>query len=333
MPVLISYMTDRQMIVKYKGVQSKPKPLTGGAPQGTLLGGIKYNITSGDCSVDTVAQKDRFRYYDDLEILEFIVLNDLLVQYNFQEHIASDIGIDQLYLPSENYKMQGYLNDISEWTDKNLMELNERKSNYIIFTRSKSEFSTRLTLKEITLDRLSVTKLLGVWLQEDMGWETNVKQICKKAYSRIPILGKLKYAGIQNEDLVTIYKLFIRSVTEYCSVVFHTSLTQDQRRRLETIQSTSLKLILADEYKDYESALQKCSLSSLFERREKRMQTFALRCTEDKFNKSLFPINEKPIGGEKYRVNFARTSKYFQSAIPQCQRTLNNYNNHSKAKR
>ena len=99
---------------------------------------------------------------------------------------------------------------------------------------------------------------------------------------------------------MTIFKLFIRSVTEYCSVVFHASLTQDQSKKIETIQSTSLKVILADEYEDYQSSLQKLSLSSLFERREKRMMTFALRCTEDRFNKSMFPSNAKPIGGEKY---------------------------------
>ena len=124
---------------------------------------------------------------------------------------------------------------------------------------------------------------------------------------------------------MTIYKLFIRSVTEYCSVVFHSSLTQDQQKKLETIQSTSMKIILAHEYEDYESSLKKLSLCTLFERRKRHMLQFSLRCTEDKFNKNMFPLNDRPIGGEKYKVNFARTSKYFRSAIPQCQRTLNGH--------
>ena len=109
------------------------------------------------------------------------------------------------------------------------MLLNETKSNYIVFTRSKQEFSTRLNLKNVPLDRLSLTKVLGVWLQEDMGWDENTKQICKKAYSRVAILSKLKYAGICIDDLITIYTLFIRSLTEYCSVVFHSSLTQNNQ--------------------------------------------------------------------------------------------------------
>ena len=53
--------------------------------------------------------------------------------------------------------------------------VNENKSNYIINSRTEQEFSTRLQLNGIILERLSVTKMLGVWLQEDLGWEENKK--------------------------------------------------------------------------------------------------------------------------------------------------------------
>ena len=92
------------------------------------------------------------------------------------------------------------------------MQLNEKKSSYIVFSRSKSEFSTRLTLNNITLERKSVIKILGVWLQDDLKWDFNTKQIVIKAYSRMHMLNKLNYAGIKENDLITIYKLFIRSV-------------------------------------------------------------------------------------------------------------------------
>ena len=34
------------------------------------------------------------------------------------------------------------------------------------------------------------------------------------------------------EDLIDIYILFIRSITEYCAVAFHSSLTQEQSNKL-----------------------------------------------------------------------------------------------------
>ena len=88
------------------------------------------------------------------------------------------------------------------------------------------------------------------------------------------ILNKLKYAGINEHDLLTIYKLFIRSVCEYCSVVFNCSLTQELNDKLKAIQSTALKIILTDGYTDYSSALKYFSLDTLCERRQKHMLKF-----------------------------------------------------------
>ena len=203
------------------------------------------------------------------------------------------LATDQLYLNPENYQMQSHLNTISEWTNDNQMLLNEEKSNFIIFSRSKEEFTTRLCLNEIPIQRFSTVKILGVWLQEDMSWEENTKQICKKAYSRISILSKLKYAGINTDDLITIYILFIRSLTEYCSVVFNSSLTQKQSQKLETIQSTCLKVILDINYISYNAALEMTGLEKLSVRRNKRQLSFAKKCVANKFTSRLFPENPK----------------------------------------
>ena len=139
------------------------------------------------------------------------------------------------------------------------------------------------------------------------------------------MLSKLKYAGIKREDLLNIYKLFIRPLTEYCSVVFHSALTQAQSKKIELVQSTCLKIILGSEYESYESALKICSLTPLYERRSKRMLTFALKCTQDKFNKGIFPLNTNTNNRDAFQVNFARTNKYLKSAVPQCQRLLNEF--------
>ena len=61
-PILISYITNRKMVVKFKGTLTKPYDLVGGGPQGTLLGGLQYIITSNDCSIKKVKGEDRFKY-------------------------------------------------------------------------------------------------------------------------------------------------------------------------------------------------------------------------------------------------------------------------------
>ena len=143
------------------------------------------------------------------------------------------------------------------------------------------------------------------------------------------MLTKSKYVGINMGELLTVYKLFIRCIPEYCSVVFNKSLTIEQSNKIENIQKTCLKIILGESYLSYESALQTCSLEKLSDRRDKRMLKFALKCTKDPRNSELFPKNDVPHKKEVYKVNFARTEAYLQSAIPQCQRLLNI---HSKVK-
>ena len=88
-------------------------------------------------------------------------MTGLLTDYNFYQHVASDVGIDQKYLPASNYTAQDNLNYIGNWTKENLMKLNEAKCNYLVFSRSQENFATRLSVDNRVIDRLSVTKILG----------------------------------------------------------------------------------------------------------------------------------------------------------------------------
>ena len=85
-------------------------------------------------------------------------------------------------------RTQNNLDEISRWTDDHLMTINVSKTNYMLFTRSKTNFATRLQLSDDKLDQLSATKLLGVWITEDLSWEKNTKEICIKSFSRISML-------------------------------------------------------------------------------------------------------------------------------------------------
>ena len=117
-------------------------------------------------------------------------------------------------------------------------------------------------------------------------------------------------------------------MTEYCGVVFHPSLNQDDIRKLEMIQKTCLKVILGDMYISYAAALEMCGLETLFKRRQKRCLDFALKCVKHPKRKSLFPYNPETSEydlrkKEIFKINFAHTSSYKESAIPFCQRLLN----------
>ena len=337
-PILASYLTDRQMQVRYNNIYSSTHKLPGGGPQGTLVGLIEYFIQSND-NADCVDADMRYKYVDDLTVLELVMLASLLSEYNFKQHVASDIGIDEMYVSASNLKTQENLNSISEWTTQNLMKLNEEKSNYMVFSRSETEVATRLSLNGNTLDRIEEIKLVGVWITTWLDWEKNTREICKKAYARLTMLTKLKYAGVPREDLITIYILYIRSLLEYCSVVWHSTLTDEMSKSLERVQKVCLKVILGEEYAGYSSALEKCGLVTLSTRREDRCLQYGLKSLLHPVHSKKFPVNPHILNNthdtrnsEHFRVNWAKTDSYRMSAIPYIQRQLNDYVRRQKNK-
>ena len=72
-PVLVNYFQDRKMSVKWHGCCSVPKKINGGGPQGATLGLLEY-MSQSNHSADCVDVKDRFKFVDDLSILEIVNL-------------------------------------------------------------------------------------------------------------------------------------------------------------------------------------------------------------------------------------------------------------------
>ena len=207
------------------------------------------------------------------------------------------------------------------------MKINKEKTNYMLFTRVNSDFATRLTINGAKIDRLEECKIVGVWLTSDLKWEKNTKELTKKAYARVSMLTKLKYVGVNTEDLLDVYVLFIRSLLEYCAVVWHSSLTVELNDSLERVQKSCLRVILGEEYICYENALDICTLKLLFKRREERCLSFAKRCLKHPIHSRLFPLNPSNPhdirASEKFRVNFGKTETYKKSTRPYLQRLLN----------
>ena len=84
------------------------------------------------------------------------------------------------------------------------------------------------------------------------------------------------------QDMVYLYKMFIRSVLEYGAVVWHSSLSQNNKSDIERVQKSALKVILKEKYTDYNSAFKELKLETLSKRRE-------VLCQVTKFQKSVSP--------------------------------------------
>ena len=73
-------------------MESSQQP--GGGPEGCHMGQLEYASQSND-SVDCVDEEDKYKFVDDMSLLGVIYLITCgIASYNFRNHVASDIAID-----------------------------------------------------------------------------------------------------------------------------------------------------------------------------------------------------------------------------------------------
>jgi len=104
-----------------------------------------------------------------------------LENYNFHDHVASDVGIEHKFLPPQNFNGQHSLRQIEVWTKNNKTKLNSKKSNYMIFNFiDDHQFATRMFLDKNLLENVLETKLLGTIVTSDLKWTKTVKCLSRK---------------------------------------------------------------------------------------------------------------------------------------------------------
>ena len=117
-------------------------------------------------------------------MLELVIIGDILVEYNFLEHVASDVGLGQRFLDPNQCQTPDNLNQVALWTDHNLMLLNEKKCDYQIFTRAREKFASRFVIKQKFIKRKYVSKVLGVWLPKMASGQKTQKSFVKDLFPK-----------------------------------------------------------------------------------------------------------------------------------------------------
>lgn len=181
-PLIMNYLQNRTMKVKWHGEISTERKLNGGGPQGATFGIWEY-LAQSNYNAECVDPNYRFKFVDDLTVLEKINLLIVgLTSFHTKQSVPSDVLENNLIIPAENLKSQDYINKIKMWTDNQKMILNQKKTKVMIFNFSdKYQFTTRLRLNNENLEIEKKTKLLGVVITVDLKWDENIKYLVKKA--------------------------------------------------------------------------------------------------------------------------------------------------------
>ena len=227
-PWLCDFVSNRSQCVRYNQAISEYKVLSGALPQGTKLGSIGFQVVINDAAQDLGDKIKCRKYLDDLTLAE---------NRSFPQPSGMQVVLNKLSLnPSKCQALQ-------------------------VCFKTNTPPHAELSIAGVPLSFVTEAKILGVWLQNDLQWDKNTNEIAKKANQKLHILRLLKRFGFNDDDLLSVYKCYVRPVVQYADVAWSSSITAEQRKILEYLQKRACRTILGQRYTTYADALETWGLS------------------------------------------------------------------------
>ena len=220
-----SYLTDRKLRVKcktfsnMKEVRSKDFPIEYGTPQGSCLGPLIF----------------------------LIFVNDLQLHLQFSESVqfADDTTLllshrNPTYL---QFCVESELANIQDYFNANKLTLNVSKSMYILYHNQKTPpLDFRVKLNGIDLPRTNCAKLLGVWLDDKLKWDTHVNKLIHKLKSGLGMMRRSKNFLTPKAKRL-LYFGQIHSNLSYALSIWGTMLQRSLIKKLNRLQKEAIRLI------------------------------------------------------------------------------------------
>ena len=142
----------------------------------------------------------------------------------------------------------------------------------------------------------------------------HVESLRKRFRQRYWILSHLRRYGFSEEDLCKVYRTIICPVADYCCVVYHAMLSDEQDEILDRCQAQALRCIFGKDV-SYEEMRRRACVTTLRQCRIKLCDKFAQKCLKNPRFSGWFPRKKAP--------RYTRTSEEFVEFFARCERLQN----------
>ena len=235
-----------------------------------------------------------------------------------------------LVLPPDKSILQHKLADIQEFTQRNMMMVNKKKTMVMPFNFTHNyDFIPWLNFPgEEPLKIIYETKLLGVTIRSDLTFSSHVTEITKKVTKNMWLLLRFRDMGASREQLLMLWQQKGRSILEFASPVFFSRLTLEQSKEIEDCQRKAFAIILQADFHSYNRALERLEQDRLSVRRTAAAIKFGEKCLLNPKHADMFPKSlpgRLNIRGQRlpFQEQLCRTDRLSDSSIPAITRLLN----------
>ena len=165
------------------------------------------------------------------------------------------------------------------------------------------------------IEHVSTYKILGVFIDSDLRWNSHVDYIYKKACRKLYSLRILRRAGVDQGSMLKVCTSSVRSLLEYAVSVWQT-ISGYLSDKIESIQKRALKIIFpsADSYSD---ALELARVKTLAYRRDKICKDYMYKMKD--LNHPLHPLLSIRLDNTcPYTLRHKSDQRYFYRKVTTC---------------
>ena len=272
-----NYLSGRFQRVVLNGQTSSWRPILAVVPQGSILGPLLFLIYINDLPNELKSNAKLFA--DDTSL--FTIVKD--------ENESSDVLNNDLLL-------------ISKWAFNWKMLFNpdaNKPAQEVLFSKKKkAESHPTISLNNIQVKRSSYQKHLGLILDEKLNFKQQIDSAISKINKGIDVIKKLRY-NLPRKSLITIYKTFLKPLTDYGDIIYDQPQNESFCEKLESVQyKFALAITGAIQESSREKNYQELGLESLKSRRWYKRLCWMFKIMNEKgpnYSTNLIPKCNQPV--------------------------------------
>ena len=217
-----SYLTNRKLRTKCNltnGTEySEWYDVEYGTPQGSCLGPLLFLIFCNDL----------YRNLEFLECLQFADDTTLYYGHKNKNFLLCCLEHD--------------LEIISDWFKANKLTLNVNKTVFMLFHPKGHKMNEKIKFEDKIISNSHETKFLGIWLNDNLSWESHIRQLTLKLKRNLMLL-KRSRNFLNKNALILIYYGHFHSHLKYGILLWESMLNRNQTKRLQKLQDHATQLL------------------------------------------------------------------------------------------